>query len=238
MVSTLFGPYMGSKLNPKWLMMIGGLCYTFNYFTGFLITHFPKIIWLVYGVVVFGAALAGASASLLWISQGNYMHTICENNHKQAEKGYYFGVFFRLYTVSNILAGVTTTFLLGFFSPRIYFIIITSLGLFSVLYLFFFLENIRPGTKHKERQSLLTDNEEELTPSSLPVQSSKFDPLAVFRFNPRMWVMLSFIGVVGLVIGFYTSELAGLIEVTLPHNSSPRIHPVKIRYRHYDPWCG
>lgn len=67
------------------------------------------------------------------------MHTICEMGNKQKEKGYYFGVFFRLYSSSNILAGVATTFLLGFLSARTYFMIITAIGGAAVLFLFFFL---------------------------------------------------------------------------------------------------
>ena len=54
----------------------------------------------------------------------------------------------------------------------------------------------------------------------MSVRKSKFDPWEVLRFYPKMLVMLSFIGVVGLVIGFYTSCLSGLIEETLPADST------------------
>lgn len=138
----MFAPYIGTKVNSKWLMLIGGLCYTFNYFTGFIVTFVIDYDWLVYLIVLFGSFLSGLSASVLWVSQGNYMHLICERGNKQSEKGYYFGVFFRLYTASNILAGVVTTFLLGFFSVKFYFLIITSIGAASVLFMFFFLERV------------------------------------------------------------------------------------------------
>lgn len=69
-------------------------------------------------------------------------------------------MFFRLYTISNVLGGVATTFLLGYFSAKFYFLIIASIGAASVLYLFFFLEKVEGDevkNKKLERASLLTD---------------------------------------------------------------------------------
>lgn len=69
-------------------------------------------------------------------------------------------MFFRLYSSSNILAGVATTFLLGFLSSRMYFLIITLIGMGSVLYMLVFLEKVdrnQNSTESKmERRSLLT----------------------------------------------------------------------------------
>lgn len=84
MVSNIFAPYMGNKVNSKWLMCIAGCCYTFNYFTGFIVAYVIEYEWLVYLIVIFGSALAGASGSILWVSQGNYMHLICERGNKQS----------------------------------------------------------------------------------------------------------------------------------------------------------
>lgn len=38
MISNIFAPYIGTKINSKWLMLFAGCCYSFNYFTGFIIT--------------------------------------------------------------------------------------------------------------------------------------------------------------------------------------------------------
>ena len=80
----MFAPYIGTKINSKWLMLVAGCCYTLNYFTGFIVTYVIKYEWLVYLIVIFGSFLAGATASVLWVSQGNYMHTICERENKQS----------------------------------------------------------------------------------------------------------------------------------------------------------
>ena len=154
MLFNMVAPSIGTRVNSKWLMLIAGCCYSFNYFTGFIITFFQDNITKVYSVVIFGAVLAGLSASILWVSQGNYMHIICERENKQAQKGYYFGVFFRLYSASNILAGIATTFLLGFLSARMYFLIITGIGMFAVLYMLIFLEKVEMTSD--SRISLLT----------------------------------------------------------------------------------
>lgn len=83
MISNMFAPYIGARVNSKWLMMLAGCCYSFNYFTGFLITYVVEYEWAVYAIVVGGAAIGGLSASILWVSQGDYMHTICEQGNKQ-----------------------------------------------------------------------------------------------------------------------------------------------------------
>lgn len=57
--------------------------------------------------------------------------------------------------------------------------------------------------------------------------AEKFDFFTVFRFYPKMTVMLSFIGVVGFVIGYYSTCLSSLVENTL----SPDTSKEDIRFR-------
>lgn len=53
-----------------------------------------------------------------------------------------FGIFFVLYCLSNISAGLITTFALGFFNTQMYFLIITILGGISVLFCIFCIKPI------------------------------------------------------------------------------------------------
>lgn len=53
-----------------------------------------------------------------------------------------FGIFSSIYCFSSVSAGLITTFGLGFFNDRIYFAIITVLGVIAVLFCLFFVENV------------------------------------------------------------------------------------------------
>lgn len=91
-----------------------------------------------------GATLAGLSAGLLWVSQGRYIHLVCElskNTHENLKEEC-FGLFSLLYCMSHISAGFITTFGLGLFNVEIYFITITATGLLSVLFTSFLIINV------------------------------------------------------------------------------------------------
>ena len=80
--------------------------------------------------------------------------------------------------------------------------------------MFFFLEKVDgqevDNNKKIERLSLLTEEEMRIVQNE--TTSSKFDFFGVFKFYPRMAVMLPFIGVVGFVIGYFSTSLSSLIE--------------------------
>jgi len=56
-----------------------------------------------------------------------------------------YGIFSSLYCLSNVTAGLITTFGLGFFDSQTYFYIITLLGIISIIYCFFFVKHLKEG---------------------------------------------------------------------------------------------
>lgn len=56
----------------------------------------------------------------------------------------------------------------------------------------------------------------------------KFSPLDLLRFYPKMLVLLTFIGVIGFIMGFYSSSLGDLISQTLPEDSDNRYINMRI----------
>ncbi len=93
----------------------------------------------VYFIVSISAAAAGASAGFMWVGQGGYLREVCRGREN---KGKYNAIFTLLYSLSQVMAGVITTFFLGFFSEEVYFITLTIIGILSTLFAIFFLENI------------------------------------------------------------------------------------------------
>ena len=89
-----------------------------------------------YIFVSLGAGITGLSAGFLWVSQGGYLREICKGQHN---KGLYTGVFQFIRCSTNLSAGIITTFFLGFFSGRTYFIAITIISLISAIYCLLFL---------------------------------------------------------------------------------------------------
>jgi hypothetical protein len=53
-----------------------------------------------------------------------------------------FGIFSTLYCLSNVSAGLLTTFGLGFFDPQTYFVFISVCGVLSILFCALFVRAI------------------------------------------------------------------------------------------------
>ena len=72
--STIYAP--SCRLRIKFQIMIATIAYTLNFSTGLLIplvdTPFK------YMLTCLGAGVCGLSAGLLWVSQGRYIHLVCE----------------------------------------------------------------------------------------------------------------------------------------------------------------
>lgn len=141
MLGGIVAPSFRKRFSPKRLIIVSLSCYAIKLSTYILIT-FIHSFWFVYPLVIGAGAVSGFTACFLWMSQGEYIHTICEAQGKQSEKGFYFGLFYRLYSGSNVSAGIITTFFLGFFDAYIYFVVLTSIAVGSVLYVFFFVPNV------------------------------------------------------------------------------------------------
>ena len=123
--------------------MIATIAYTLNFSTGLFIplveTPFK------YMLTCLGAGICGLSAGLLWVSQGRYIHLVCERAGDSGNKlkAECFGLFSLIYCMSHISAGFITTFGLGLFNVEVYFCTITATGLLSVFFSAFLLTNIK-----------------------------------------------------------------------------------------------
>ena len=74
-LSTVYAPSCPWKIKTQ--MLIGTLAYTFNFATGLLI---PMVsVPFKYSLTCLGAGICGLSAGLLWVSQGRYIHLVCES---------------------------------------------------------------------------------------------------------------------------------------------------------------
>lgn len=134
--STFCAPLIRKPL--KMQLLFGGICYTLNYFSGFLVS-FTDLTWLKYFITCSGSFIAGLSAGPFWVSQGRYIHIACEKYGVLGKKGQMFGIFSTIYCFSNVTAGLITTFGLGYFGAHIYFLIITFFGLLAVFFCIFFV---------------------------------------------------------------------------------------------------
>jgi len=138
-LSTLIAPSV--KLPLKLQLVLAGICYTINYSSG-IFALMTDVTGLKFLISCGAAAFAGFSAAFLWVSQGRYIHLVCQKYNVLDKKGEMFGIFSSIYCFSGVSAGFITTFGLGFFSSQIYFVIITVLGVISVLFCLFFVNNI------------------------------------------------------------------------------------------------
>lgn len=82
----------------------------------------PKV--LGWALVLIGAAICGASASMIWVAQGVYVNEVAGRERKTELFGLFWGLFF----TSEITGNCLTTFVLGFVGNTVYFIVLTILG--------------------------------------------------------------------------------------------------------------
>lgn len=137
--SILWAP--GLRIGLKKQLLLGGICYTFNYSSGFF-AAMTDTGWLKFVISCTGSFIAGLSAGPLWVSQGRYIHVACEKYGELDKKGQMFGVFSSLYCLSNVSAGLITTFGLGFFDSQTYFLIITVFGVIAFIFCLFFVREL------------------------------------------------------------------------------------------------
>ena len=135
-ISTLVAPLVTVPIKLQFL--IGSVCYTINFSSGIFVSMIDTV-WIKYLVSCSGAAIAGFSAGLLWVSQGRYIHIICEKYNMSEKRGELFGIFMSIYTLSNITAGLISTFGLGLFDNQTYFYIIVTIGLMSTVFCAIFI---------------------------------------------------------------------------------------------------
>jgi hypothetical protein len=150
-ISTILAP--ACKLKLKTQIIIAAIAYTLNYSSGIL-ASFVASGTLKYTISCLGAAIAGSTGGILWVSQGRYIHLVSILYNQQDEKGRLFGIFSTIYCLSNISAGLITTFGLGFFSPTIYFMLITAIGILAIIYCIFFVDDIQ---NNSELNNLLSE---------------------------------------------------------------------------------
>ena len=146
----LVAPFLGKRINFKKLFVGSAICYTINFSSGIAL-HYLGYGTLCIVVVEVVAVIGGASASLLWVAQGAYIHFVCEQNGEQHRKGYYFGVFYGIFCVSNITSGLVTTFMLGLFDVLVYFWILVGVGVIATLFCLFCITDVQK--KYADRES-------------------------------------------------------------------------------------
>lgn len=144
--STFCAPLITKPL--KIQLLLGGICYTFNYSSGFF-ASLTDLSWLKFVISCSGSFIAGLSAGPLWVSQGRYIHLACQKFGELGKKGQMFGIFSTLYCFSNVSAGLITTFGLGFFDARTYFLIITFFGVLAIFFCFFFVRALEDIPDHQ-----------------------------------------------------------------------------------------
>jgi hypothetical protein len=77
MIGNFFAPRIATLVKYKTLLIIGTICYTINLFGG-LITTYTSNHKLIYCIIMICGATSGFGSSILWVSQGGYMHLICQ----------------------------------------------------------------------------------------------------------------------------------------------------------------
>ena len=124
-IVTLFTSYVIKAFGYKTVMFFSAVGYAIFESTGLLIAwDLGLSVPLIWIIVIIGAMICGASASILWVAQGAYTSQVAS----EGKKSELFGLFWALMMSSQILGNTITTFVLGKVSNFAYFLTLTILG--------------------------------------------------------------------------------------------------------------
>ena len=93
-------------------------------------------------IICLGTSILGLSLGLLHVSQGRYVHLLCEKYGLSAKKGEMYGILNVLYCFANVLSGLIITFGLGFFDAVTFFYVLTAFGVITVVFCYLFVRDI------------------------------------------------------------------------------------------------
>lgn len=127
----------GFNIKLKNQFLISAFCYTLNYaLMLFNETSLGSILSVI------GSLAGGFGAAIFWICYGAYTKSLCSLNDEEDIQGKYFSLLGSITFLSSILGPLVTTFALGFFSAKIYFITLTVFGALSFAFGYLFIKDI------------------------------------------------------------------------------------------------
>ena len=113
------------KYGYKKAMFFSSLGYTCYEGVGLIIALWEDMPhFLGWVLVLLGASICGASASVLWVGQGAYVSEVAGSERKTE----LFGLFWSLMMSSQISGNLITTFVLGLIGNTAYFLVLTTMG--------------------------------------------------------------------------------------------------------------
>ena len=122
-------------------MFFSSLGYAFNYSTGIFMIGAPTSVKYILTIV--GNAVNGIGIGFLFTCVGRYIHNVCVLHNELHEKGFYYGLFSSLYTISTVLGAIIVTFAFDLLHHRQYFMIVTGVAVFSCIFCFFFVVDVK-----------------------------------------------------------------------------------------------
>lgn len=128
---------MIEKLGPRKAVQVGSFCYMLWVVAGLLpvtIPHTDTTKIIVWVVMMTAGIINGIGASILWVGQGKYINDCSTAQNR----GFFFGLFWCIFMVSQILGSLIAAFLLDSFSQTVFFIVMSgfaALGFISFLFL-------------------------------------------------------------------------------------------------------
>lgn len=83
-ISTFVAPVITWPIKIQFL--IASVCYTINFSSGIFVSMIDTV-WIKYLISCSGAGIAGLTGGILWVSQGRYIHIVCEKYNLEAIRG-------------------------------------------------------------------------------------------------------------------------------------------------------
>ena len=108
-INTFTNFFTGKRfISEKRQMFFSAIAYTFNYSTGIFMVGAPTSIQYILTIV--GNGVNGIGSAFLFTCVGRYIHNVCSLHNELHEKGFYYGLYSIIYTISTVLGAFIVTF--------------------------------------------------------------------------------------------------------------------------------
>lgn len=213
-LNCLFAPTIVKALGYRVSLAGGSFFYALTFMVGGFITycgeeHGSQLFYcgnetLIYSVSIAVGMLNGAGGAVMWNAQCGYVSGLTE----ESRRGTYFGIFWSVFQINQIIGNVLSLVVLKFFNRFLYFCTLTVLCLVATVLLM-----CVASIEVQDTNTAAQDGEKSLW--------MKVKEIWNIIFVKNMWAVMVQMFMSGAIIAFYSGYLSKVVRATIDTSDAP-----------------
>jgi MFS family permease len=207
-LNCLFAPTIVKAIGYRVSLVGGSFFYALTFMVGGFITYCGEDKGtqpfycgnesLIYTVSIVVGILNGAGGAVMWNAQSGYVSGLTE----EARRGTYFGIFWSIFQINQIIGNILSLVVLKFFNRFLYFCILTGLCLLATVLLM-----CVSSVEVQDTETAAKEGEKTLW--------QKVKEIWNIMFVKNMWAVMVQMFLSGAIISFYSGYLSKIVRSTI-----------------------